>query len=393
MGRANRETWGVAQHPCPVIVGRDAELAALKAALDETLDGRGCCAWLVGEPGIGKSRLVREVAGWAAATQVKVVTGRAVPDSASAAFRLLAEVLFQLLRRTSLPDDPGLGAWLPALQPLVPALIPALIPAPGAGADYPSSMRGEAILQLVGRLCPDGLVMVLEDLHWADPDTTAVVEYLGNNLAGDRLFLLCTLRDNPPSPMLDVARRARGGTGISYLALERLTGEQMAVMARACDPAAPDEVVRRVEGAAEGVPLLVEELVASPGLPDTFAATVVARLRDLRPPSRRVVEAASVLGRQFEWSLLAPMSGCSEGEVAGAIDEAVGSWLMTSWGTSTQFRHALTREAVLNTVPPPRQQELAAAGLTALLGQEYPLEGGQRDVASDVAVRCGQRHQ
>ena len=95
---------------CPVVGGRDAELAALKDALTAALSGAGKCAVLVGELGIGKSRLARSAASFAADLQVRVLTGRAVPASATTACRPLTEALLQLLRGREIADDAAMAA-------------------------------------------------------------------------------------------------------------------------------------------------------------------------------------------------------------------------------------------------------------------------------------------
>lgn len=317
-----------------------------------------------------------------------VVTGRAVPASATAAYRPVAEALLQLMRHKPLPDDPGLGPWLPALQPLVPPLVGEQ---PSAGEVSPA-VRGEAVLQLLHRAAPDGVVVVLEDLHWADPDTVSVIEFLADNLGRERVLLVLTLRDSPSSPALAVARRQRGRPGMTYLALDRLTDSELATMVHACRPGASDDVLQRIQGSADGVPLLVEEMLASPGLPENLAATVTARLADLRDEDRQVIEAAAVLGRHFDWALLPALTAQTEDDVAGALARGVESLLLTSHGATIGFRHALTREAVLDTVLPPRQRQLAAAALAVLVAAHPTLEGGEREVAIDLAVRAGERH-
>src|ERR1700760_1367159 len=123
-------------------------------------------------------------------------------------------------------------------------------------------IRGEALIQLLRRLAPQGLVIVLEDLHWADPDTVALMEYLGEHLDGESLLCVLTLRANQPSAALEVTRRQRGRPGVLHLGLDRLSDEDMARMVRACIPGAEAELLRRVQASAEGVPLLVEDLLA-----------------------------------------------------------------------------------------------------------------------------------
>src|SRR5215471_21212843 len=114
-----RQTDFVGEVLCQALVGRRAEIQALESALAGALAGQGSCAVITGEAGIGKSRLMRELARMAADRQVPVVMGRAVPASASAPYRPVTEALLQLLRRRPLPDDPSLAPWLPHLTALL----------------------------------------------------------------------------------------------------------------------------------------------------------------------------------------------------------------------------------------------------------------------------------
>jgi DNA-binding CsgD family transcriptional regulator len=373
---------------CPVIVGRDAELAALRRTLSAALDGVGQCVLLVGEPGIGKSRLARDLAEYAAKQGTPVVSGRAVPASASTAYRPLAEALMQLFRQRPLPDDPNFAPWIPILQPLIPARVDG----GPAQRDVAPSLRGEAVLELLNRASPEGLVLVLEDLHWADPDTVAVVEYLADNLAQQPTMLILTLRDNPASAALELAGRLRARPGVLRLGLDRLDDGELTEMIRTCQPDAAGEVVARVVEVSEGIPLLVEDLLASPGLPVDFAATVRARLDDLSDNQRQVIETAAVLGRHFDWQLLPGATGQSDDAVADALTAGVRTLLLASQGADMRFRHALTREAVLDTLIPPRQRELARAALSALTAADPHPTGDRREPAVDLALRAGDRY-
>src|ERR1700761_6249678 len=142
----------MAQVLCPVVIGRDAELAAAGAALTAAMAGHSGCVVITGEPGIGKSRLAKETAALARRRDVPVVTGRAVPQAVTAAYRPLTDALIPLLRDRGLPDDPAMEPWLPALGALLPG-IAGLAPAAG---EVPPGIRGEALIQLLRRLAPKG---------------------------------------------------------------------------------------------------------------------------------------------------------------------------------------------------------------------------------------------
>ena len=384
-----RQTGPVGEVLCPVLVGRRAETRALQAALAGALAGRGGCAVITGEAGIGKSRLIRELARMAAGRQVPVVTGRAVPAATSAPYRPVTEALLQLLRTRPLPDDPALAPWLTHLSALLPGLVADVRMArPGRDVDSPA-VRGEAVLRLLRGLAPDGLVVCLEDLHWADPDTVALVEYLADNAAGQPLLFAVSLRTEPPSPAWELARRQRGRPGLVHLPLGRLDEREVAEMITACSPGADAGERSRVASVSEGVPLFVEELLASPGIPESVGETVRERLAGFPDRERAVLEAAAVLGHRFDWEILPAAAGQPAQVVSRALARAADRVLVTADGAGFQFRHALTREAVLAATLPPRLRQAAAQALAAIDAAHPDLTGGWRDVAADVAARSG----
>ena len=217
------------------------------------------------------------------------------------------------------------------------------------------------------------------------------MEYLGEHLDGESLLCVLTLRANQPSAALEVTRRQRGRPGVLHLGLDRLSDEDMARMVHACHPGAEAELLRRVQASAEGVPLLVEDLLASPGLPESFTETVRERLAGFSEPQRPVIEAAAILGRHFDWELLPAVSGQTAGLVAETLGLAVEQLLVSADGTAFRFRHALTREAVLDAMLPPRQRALASAALAVLDPADSRPEDGLRELAVELANRAGDR--
>ncbi|HET9076600.1 MAG TPA: AAA family ATPase [Acidimicrobiales bacterium] len=372
---------------CPVVIGRDRELEVLGAALRDLGAGRGTCLVLTGEAGIGKSRLTRELAERAGA--VPVAVGRAVPSGATEPYRPITEALLQLLRHRRLPDDPSMDPWRVPLAPLLPNL--GGPPAAGAVA-VPAAVRAEAVLQVLRRVTPEGVVVVLEDLHWADPDTLALIEYLADHVADQAAVLAVTCRTDPGPAASELIPRLWGRNRVVVLPLERLSPAETAEMVAACLPGSRADRVdtARVLRSAEGIPLLVEELLASPGVPESVAGAVTARLGAMPPDQRRVLEAAATLGRQFEWELLPATTGMDATRVTDALAAGVELQLLTVDGDVFRFRHALTRDAVLDAVLPPARRELAARALTTI-DATYPEPTGQlRELAADLAVQAGQ---
>jgi DNA-binding CsgD family transcriptional regulator/tetratricopeptide (TPR) repeat protein len=368
--------------PCPVLVGRSHEFEVLSGALEAARTGRGGLVFIVGEAGIGKSRLTHEAMSFATDLGLRVLRGRAVTGSGAAAFRPLTEALAPVASEVASSDV--LASWLPALGAILP---PVTSTAP---VDVTPAVRGEAVLRLLSAVCDRGGLLVLEDLHWADPETVAVVEHLSDNL--DRAPVLCvvTVRSEGDSAARDLVGRVEAQRSAPVLRLERLNEAQVSAMVYSCVGASESDLVERVVRLGEGVPFLVEEMLVSPGLPASFADGVQARQAELPEQDRLVLVTAAAFGRHFDWRWLGAATGLSEGEVVDALDRGVTVQLLRVEGDGFRFRHALTAEAVFQAVSPPRRQAVAAAALAAL-----PVTGGEvsaevREIAARVAERAGE---
>jgi DNA-binding CsgD family transcriptional regulator len=381
----------VADLLCPVLIGRDAESGLLRSALGAAQNGMGRMVFLTGEAGIGKSRLASELAAEAQERGAAVLAGRAVPTSGSIPYRPLTEALQQALRERTFPDDPGLTPWLPALR----AMIPTIADPRGDGhSEHTAPVRGEAVLQLLRRLAgATGLLLVLEDLHWADPDTLAIVEYLSDNLSAESVLCVATCRSETPSAGAELVARLTGRRAASRLALSRLTASQVAAMVRACLSSAADDVITRVQHVADGIPFLVEESLAASGVPRSFADGVRSRLAALSNDERLVLHTAALLGRQFDWRLLQAATGLPAGLIAGALEHGVEAQLLVLDADAFRFRHMLTREAVAAELLPPRRVTLAARALAALEAAHPGLPGEWGDLAANLALQAGDQDQ
>jgi DNA-binding CsgD family transcriptional regulator len=371
--------------PCPVFIGRTAELEVLRAALDDACAGRGGLVFVVGEAGIGKSRLVQEVVASGSERGARVLRGRAVPGAETAAFRPFAEALGPVLAERQ--RDRALAEWLPALGAVLPTIAVA-----GDAVEVTAPVRGEAVLRLLDAACrPSGGVLVLEDLHWADPETVEVVEHLADHLERAPVLCLATVRSDEQSVARDLVRRVAARRSAAVVELARLNAAQVAAMVHSCIGGSRPGAVERAVSLADGSPFLVEEMLLSPGLPASFAESVQARLGQLPDADRQVLLVAAAFGRHFDWRLLPAAAGVSEAEVVEALDRGVASQLLAVEGEGFRFRHALTAEAVFQSVIPPRRETLAGAAMAALDGVPGGLPPELRQVGAQVAERAGQR--
>ncbi|MGY1689910.1 ATP-binding protein [Geodermatophilus sp. SYSU D01105] len=258
---------------------------------------------------------------------------------------------------------------------------------------------GEAVLRLLGHLgARQGLLLVLEDLHWADPDTLAVLEYLLDNVASQPVLIVVTSREQGSAvPVLHHAARR---DAVRLLELEGLDEAGVVEMATAClgDDPRP-ELLDLVRSRAEGVPLLVEELLdvarrhpSDLVVPVSIAESTRAQLAALAEEARRGVTAAAVLGEQFDWALLPPMTGLDAATVLDALRGAVRDGLLVTGADGRfAFRHALTRDAVLADILPPERAALAGRALEALERAGSDLDRDRCAVAAAMAEVAGNR--
>ena len=376
------------------LVGRRAELAVVGGLIDGVRSGRGGVLLVLGEAGIGKSRLLAEAAMRARNADLVVLTGHAV--AGNGAYRAVAEALVGQLSAVRPAESAELRPYRAALGRLLPEWTET-----AAGPELrvdPALVLGEGLLRLLRTVSGErGCLLVLEDLHWADPDTLALVEYLAG-AAGDWPVLIAgSARDDEPA--VEPVRRLAGRREVTTLRLPRLTPAETATLVERCAKHVPvPEAARRlVTEKSNGLPFLVEELVAGVletgperagvPVPPTLAALVAGRLATLTPEQRRVLEAAAVLGADPDWTVLGPVTGLPEASVLAAL-RAAHPHLLAPDGDRLSWRHALTRDAVLVTVPPPERAAFAGRAADVLLCRRGPDDEAR---AADLLAVAGDR--
>ena len=404
MNADGHPSWAVGQVVCPVVVGREAEIARIKGALDDAVGGRGGLLIVVGEPGIGKSRLTREAEGLARSAGMRVLRGRAAPTAAPIPFRPIAEALQTAFRRDGLPDDPDLEPYRPALHGIVPEWGSAT-----AAGEIAPLLLLEAVVRLLRSLAvgSSGLLLVLEDLQWADVDTLAVVDYLADNLDGEAVLTLATMRDES-GVATDLAEALAARRASLRLRLARLSSAETADMARHClgEAELAPELLDPLAERTEGVPFVIEEMLTSyvasgsegsiaVTLPHTFRALVRGRLDTVDERTRRVLFAAAVVGRRFEPSLLSALTDSRREEVLDSLRVALDAKLVTAsveggFELPFGFRHALVREALLAELLPPELAELSARA-AKVVEERFPgLPGEWCERAADLREAAGE---
>jgi DNA-binding CsgD family transcriptional regulator/tetratricopeptide (TPR) repeat protein len=376
---------------CPVLIGRAPELAALRPGLEGACNRQGVAVAILGAPGIGKTRLLRELGAEGRSAGMRVLVGRAVEAGTGTAFRPLAEALLAGLRDgpTSLDEASELAPFRPALGRLVPAWrVPGVV-------DESPVVLAEGLLRVLRLLGNEhGLVLALDDLQWADPESLAVVEYLADNLATEPVFMLWAARDTPgPAAELARAVAARGGM---LLELGPLDDAEVTAMSAAClgrEPSA--ELLAVLHRRAAGTPLLVEELLATGGadaatlIPATVHELVVRRIASLSELARDCVRYSAVLGWASDWSLLPPLLEAEHEALLGAFREATTAQLLETTAVGFRFPHVLLRDAVLAAMLPPERARAAARALAAVRAAHPELDEPWDEIAASLASLAG----
>ncbi|HEY6013325.1 MAG TPA: AAA family ATPase, partial [Candidatus Limnocylindrales bacterium] len=383
----------------PLFIGRQTELGILTEAVDRAAAGMASTILIGGDAGIGKTRLVTELAAHASAAGALVLEGGCVAlgDGGGLPFAPIVEALRRLPSILAREPDGALG--VADLRSPATAELGRLIPELGAssGADVATFDRPEwiqarifegllTLLRLLSEHRP--VVLILEDLHWADGSTRDVTSFLARNARAERLLVIGTYRTDelnrrhPLRPWLSEMERLPRVTGIELSRFGR--AELDAQVAAILDHAPPPGLVDNVERRTEGNPFFVEELLAASAgqprdrLPQTLRDVLLTRVTSLSEEAQRVLGIAAVAGRRVRTELLSAVAGMPETELEAALREALASQIIvtdTSMGVDAyRFRHALLAEAVYDDLLPSERRRLHAAYAAVLESQ--PVRGG-----------------
>jgi DNA-binding SARP family transcriptional activator len=415
--------------PRGVFVGRARELAALDDALGDALGGRGRILLIGGEPGIGKSRLVEELAARARARGAEVLVGRCWEAGGAPAYWPWVQVLRGYLRdgerqsvaaQLSAADGDHLVALLPELAPgrEVPAL-------DTDGARFRLFEAVGSVLRRAAETQP--LVVVLDDVHAADEPSLLLLRFVAREIAGSRLLIVGAFRDVDPTlsaPLTSALAELVREPHTSQIALDGLTERDVAeYIELAADVRPADELVSAIHAETEGNALFVAEVVrlldaegrlgetgAAVRIPPSVRAVIGQRLGRLSPDCRALLASASILGREFRLDALARLAGVDGAALLDLLDEAASERAVVDVPRSTgrlRFAHALIRDTLYDDLAPTRRLRMharAGAALEAVyaadlephlaeLANHYvaAAPAGLAETAIDYARRAGDR--
>jgi len=392
----------------PRLIGRLTELDTLDTALRAAVNGSPSTVLIGGDAGIGKTRLVAEVADRARASGMLVLEGGCVAlgDGGSLPFAPIVEAFRRLPVILAEAMDGRFGS-LDELRSPATAELGRLVPELGSGItnpttlDRPEWIQGRifegllALLAILGEHAP--VVLILEDLHWADASTRDVIAFLARNARTEQLIVIGTYRTDelhrrhPLRPWLSEMERLPRANRLELPRLQR--GELNALIAAILDHVPTFGLVEALARRSEGNPFFVEELLASGAethgdrIPETLRDVLLSRVTALSEEAQRILGVAAVAGRRVPTELLAAVAGTPMADLETPLREALASQIVVteteSGADAYRFRHALLAEAVYDDLLPSERRRLHAAYAAAL--DSRPVPGGA-DGASHLAA-------
>jgi predicted ATPase len=438
-----RAAWGR-------FVGRRDELEQLKEALEDALAGRGSLAMLVGEPGIGKTRLAEEFTVYARLRGAQVLSGRSYEGSVEVAYFPFVEAFRSYVRArpdTDLRRELGEGA--PDVANLVSEIrqrFPDLPSPPPLQGDAERQRLFGSITEFLRAATAAGpLVLHLDDLHWADKPSLLLLRHLARHLAGERLLILGSYRDvelDRTHPLAEVLGALRRETTFRRILLRGLPTDDVVAYLTALADEEPDPAVQAARRAlaqalhreTEGNPFFIGEVLShlvesgklywdgshwrtnvtstsELGIPEGVREVVGRRLSALSEACNRMLTVASAMPAGFSWEMLRATVEGEEPALLDALEEALAARLVReragAHGAGYEFTHALIRQTLYEELSAPRRVLLhrrIGERLEALHGSDagphlaelahhffQAAPGGDVDKAVDYAMRAGER--
>ena len=363
-----------------LFVGRIRELAQLDAALAEAIEGRGRLCLVAGEPGIGKTRLAECVAARAAERSATVIWGRCWEGDGAPAFWPWVQVLRALMRQgdvATLADRLGSGGpYVAQVVPEIRELLPDLPAAQALDSEQARFRLYDAVSTfLEGVAAHTPLVLVLDDLHWADQSSLLLLQFLVREIGGARLLIVGTYRDVEVSrdhPLGEVLPRLRRERSVDRILLRGLPDSEVHAMLVALRGGeVPDDFARTISRETAGNPFFIMEILrhlldegiayregdqwvgrvetSEIRLPDSVREVIGRRLSRLGDTCAKLLTLAAVIGKEFGLDVLQRVSNLDEERVFEVLEEALAAGILGEVPRAIaryRFAHTLIRETL-----------------------------------------------
>jgi DNA-binding CsgD family transcriptional regulator len=378
--------------------GRGAELGSLAAALDEATAGTGRLVGLVGEPGIGKTRLAEEVARLADERGFVTLMGRTPPREMGVAYGPIVEALTDHLRSLDIVARAATTNGLPELAALLGSLVPGRAE-PLADVELEQARLFEAVARLLERIQEDAPVLLfVDDAHEADTASLALLHYLCRRLDRQRVVTLLTYRSDADSlrPLRELHTTMRRQGRLQEVALEPLRRDDLAdLVARRLEGPPSDALLDLLEVRAGGVPLFAETLLAGlrdsgelswiggswslaldadPDVPPVARDVILRPLDRLASADRDLSDLLAVAGEAVAHALLARLAGADGDELTAGIDRLRAAGLvdevMAAGRVAYRLHHPLIAEVAYAELGEASRRRLHAAFVASLEDEE-----------------------
>jgi class 3 adenylate cyclase len=388
---------------CPILIRRDDELAVLEDALLAAVRGESRFVMVAGDAGIGKTRLTTELAGSARKLGCAVLWGSCSEAELALPYLPFVEAIGNYMAAQDIAQlGERLGPARRELAQLFPQLSDGTQPEPAQDPAQAKLRLFEAVVSLLAVASERRpLLIVVDDIHWADASTRELLDHLTRRLTALAALLVVTFRDDElhrRHPLLPAVQSWRRSGLAETVTLEPLPPAAVADMIRATFDA-PDvgyELSQLLYERSEGNPFVIEEMLKEAiergdiyrtagrwerrslgdvRIPETVRDTILLRLERLDPSHTAVLHGAAVIGRTFDYPTLVAVSDAGEDAVQAALEIATGQQLIEEQPGAPgvyRWRHALTQEAISTDMVTPRRQALHSRVADVLATSEQP---------------------
>lgn len=400
------------------LIGRKEELAGLRRLWKRALNGQASLALISGEPGVGKTRLANELVIYARLSGAVVLRGGSYEYEAGTPYLPFVEALREWVRQQpaeSLNRLEDLAAELSKLAPEIESRLGPLTPNPPLPGGEERLRLYDHIARFMALIsAPKGLLLFIDDIHWADAGTLSLVQYLLRHLKDDRLMVMACYREveldrlHPFATALIEWNRAHLATRIS---LDRLSKEDVRSMLKALfgQQNISDEFTEAIDKETEGNPFFIEEVIKSLieqggiyrengrwqrrelsdlAIPQSVKEVIGRRLDRQSATCIEMLHTAAALGKRFVFSELHAASELGESVLLDALDEASRAQLIRAEeGEIFTFTHDKIREVLYEELNPIRRRRLHLNIANGLENLYHP--DGLRPVSSKASICCG----